>query len=77
MAKFVVSATVDDPKLKTDATFKYRITDNPNYVIDKDGGVEAKKGYTPQVGDKFTVEVTYKCKGDFLSKAYKTFTVKI
>lgn len=77
MAKFVVSATVDDLSLKKDATFKYRITDNDNYIIDKYGGVEAKPSYTPQVGDKFTVEVSYKCNGGFLSKAYKTFTVKI
>ena len=77
MAKFVVSATVDDPSLKKDATFGYRIIDNNNYIIDKYGGVEAKPDYTPQIGDKFTVEVSYRCGGEFLSKAYKTFTVKI
>lgn len=77
MAKFVVSATVDDSRLKKDATFKYRITDNNNYIVDKNGGVEAKSGYTPQIGDKFTVEVSYRCDGGFISKAYKTFTVKI
>lgn len=77
MSKFVVAATVDDSRIKKDATFGYRIIDNDNYVVDKYGGVEAKQGYTPQVGDKFTVEVTYLCKGDFLSKAYKTFTVKV
>lgn len=77
MAKFVVSATVDDPNIKQDAVFGYHITDNNNYIIDKCGGVEAKAGYTPQIGDKFTVEVTYKCEGGFLSRAYKTFTVKI
>lgn len=76
MSKFVVSATVDDPRLKTNAKFKYRITDNPNYIIDEYGGVEAKKGYTPQVGDKFTVEVIYKCRGEFLARSLKTFTVR-
>lgn len=77
MSKFVISATVNDPRLKRDAKFTYKITDNDNYVIDKCGGVIAKEGYTPQVGDKFTVEVSYRCPGEFLSKAYKTFTVKI
>ena len=77
MSKFVVSATIDDPSLKADAIFKYRITDNRNYIIDKYGGVEAKPGYTPQIGDKFTVEVLYRCGGEFISKARKTFTVKI
>lgn len=77
MAKFVVSATVDDSNLKKDATFQYRITDNNNYIIDKYGGVEAKPDYTPQIGDQFTVEVLYHNDRGFLSKAYKTFTVKI
>lgn len=77
MSKFVVSATVDDPNLTKDATFSYRIVDNHNYVVDADGGVEAKEGYTPKVGDKFTVEVTYRCKRGYLSKARKTFTVKV
>lgn len=77
MSKFVVSATVDDSRLKSDATFEYRIIDNHNYIIDQNGGVEAKPGYTPQIGDKFTVEVLYRCGGEFISKARKTFTVKI
>lgn len=41
------------------------------------GGVEAKPGYTPQIGDKITVEVSYKCKSCAISKARKTFTIKI
>ncbi|MBQ0113243.1 MAG: hypothetical protein KBT03_08960 [Bacteroidales bacterium] len=77
MSKFVVAATVDDPDLLKDATFSYRITDNDNYVIDTDGGVTAKPGYEPQVGDRFTVEVSYTCIHGYTSKAYKTFTVKI
>lgn len=78
MSKFVISATVDDPKLMTDAKFEYRILDNSNYVIDKNGGVTTKEGYSPKPGDKFTVEVIYRVKG-FLyhSVARKTFTVKI
>lgn len=77
MPKFVVSATVDDPKLANDAKFSWKIIDNDNYVIDKYGGVEARKGYTPKVGDTFTVEVSYICKGGFKSTERKTFTVKI
>lgn len=77
MSKFVVSATVDDPRLRKNAVFNYKILDNHNYIIDKYGGVEAKPGYIPQAGDKFTVEVSYKCAGEFISKARKTFTVKI
>lgn len=77
MAKFVVSATIDDPSLKTDAIFEYRITDNRNYIIDKYGGVEAKPGYTPQIGDKYTVEALYRSNEGYIYKSYKTFTVKI
>lgn len=77
MSKFVVSATVDDANLEKDATFSYRIIDNHNYVIDKYGGVEAKSGYIPKTGDKFTVEVSYRCEREFVSKIRKTFTVKI
>lgn len=77
MSKFVVSATVDDSELKSDATFNYRITNNNNYIVDQNGGVEAKPGYLPQIGDTFTVEVSYYCDRGYLSKAYKTFTVKI
>lgn len=76
MAKFWVAATVDDPKVVGDATFSYRILDNENYEIDKDGGVSAVKGYVPQVGDKFTVEVTYISSKGKESKSVKTFTVK-
>lgn len=77
MSKFVIAATVDDPNLKKDATFSYKILDNHNYIIDKNGGVQAKPGYTPKIGDKFTVEVSYRCAGEFVSKTRKTFTVKI
>lgn len=78
MSKFVISATVDDPKLLNDATFKYRILDNNNYVIDSNGGVTSKDGYIPKVGDTFTVEVKYRSKGSlYYSIAKKTFTVKI
>lgn len=77
MSKFIVSATVDDSRLKGDAIFEYRIVDNHNYIIDENGGVEAKPGYTPQIGDKFTVEVLYRCDKEFISKMRKTFTVKI
>lgn len=77
MSKFVVAATVDDPLLKKDAKFTYKILDNPNYVIDEFGGVEAKSGYTPKKGDTFTVEVSYVCKRGFISRKTKTFTVKV
>lgn len=77
MDKFVVSATVDDPDVIGDAKFTYEIIDNDNYWVDEYGGVEAKPGYTPQVGDKITVEVSYKCKSGAISKARKTFTIKI
>lgn len=78
MAKFVVSATVDDPSLTKNAVFKYRIIDNNNYIIDENGGVTAKPDYTPKVGDKFTVEVKYRNKNSlYYSVAKKTFTVKI
>lgn len=76
MAKFVVAATVDDPKLDKDAKFTYKILDNDNYIIDDYGGVCAKPGYTPKIGDQFTVEVTYVCKNKRTSKKTKTFTVK-
>lgn len=76
MSKFVVAATVDDKSLKADAEFKYRILDNDNYTIDAYGGVSAKPGYQPKIGDQFTVEVTYLCKKGFISKTKKTFTVK-
>lgn len=77
MSKFVVSATVNDPKLKTDAVFTFRMVDNDNYIIDENGGVCAKPGYKPVVGDKFTVEISYKCSDGYISKTQKTFTVKI
>lgn len=77
MYKFVVSATVDDPDVIGDAKFTYKIIDNDNYWVDEHGGVEAKSGYTPQIGDKITVEVSYKCKSGAISKARKTFTIKI
>lgn len=77
MAKFVVAATVDHPMLQGDAVFNYDIIDNTNYVVDEHGGVEAKPGYTPQVGDKFTVEVSHRCGGGYISKTRKTFTVTI
>lgn len=77
MYKFVVSATVDDPDVIGDAKFTYKIIDNDNYLVDEYGGVEAKPGYTPQIGDKITVEVSYKCKSGAISKARKTFTIKI
>ena len=77
MSKFVVAATVDDKELKTNAKFSYRIVDNSNYIIDANGGVTAKPGYTPQAGDKFTVEVTYRDKYGYSYSNTKTFTVKI
>lgn len=77
MSTFVVSATVDDPWIKKDAIFNYRITDNRNYTIDKFGRIEAKAGYVPKIGDKITVEISYRCEREYLTKAYKTFTVKI
>lgn len=77
MSRFVVSATVDDPNVVGDAKFSYKIIDNDNYLIDEHGGVEAKPGYTPRIGDKITIEVSYKCKGKYVSKKRKTFTVKI
>lgn len=77
MSKFVVAATVDDKKLTKDAKFTYKILDNDNYEVDSDGGVTAKDGYEPKIGDKFTVEVTYRCRGGYISKKTKTFTVKI
>lgn len=77
MSKFVVSATVDDPNITKDAVFSYRIVDNRNYSIDKYGGVEAIPSYIPQIGDKFTVEVSYRCKPGFISRTRKTYTVKI
>ena len=77
MSKFVVAATVDDKELKTNAKFTYRIVDNSNYTIDKNGGVSAKPGYIPQIGDKFTVEVTYKDRYGYSFSKTKTFTVKI
>lgn len=73
---FKVSATVDDPKLKKDATFTYKILDNDHFTIDEEGRVEAIPGYTPQIGEKFTVEVTYKCENGIISKNKKTFTIK-
>ncbi|MEG0773664.1 hypothetical protein [Clostridium sp.] len=77
MSKFVVSATVDDKYIKGDAKFRYRIIDNPQYIIDDFGGVEAHKSYTPQIGDTFTVEVSYICPDGFRIRTNKTFTVKI
>ena len=78
MSKFVIAATVDDPNLLIDAVFKYKILDNDNYIIDSNGGVTAKEGYTPKKGDKFTVEVKYRSKGSLYSSiARKTFLVKI
>lgn len=77
MSKFVIAASVDDSSLTHDAIFSYRITDNDNYIVDKYGGVTAKENYTPKSGDKFTVEVIYRCDRGYLSKSYKTFTVKI
>lgn len=77
MSKFVVAATVDDPELRKNAKFSYRILDNENYEIDKFGGVTAKPGYTPVIGDKFTVEVSYRNKAGYVSTKIKTFTVKI
>lgn len=77
MSKFVVAATVDDPELQKDAKFSYRILDNKNYEIDECGGVTAKPGYTPVIGDKFTVEVSYRSKAGYVSTNIKTFTVKI
>ena len=77
MSKFVVSATIDDPSLKADATFEYRVTDNRNYIIDKYGGVEAKPGYTPQIGDKYTVETLYRSNEGYIYKSYKTFKYNI
>lgn len=76
MGKFRVTATVDDPKVIGDAKFTYAILDNKNYEIDEDGGVSAVAGYKPQVGDKFTVEVTYICSNGRPSRETKTFTVK-
>lgn len=73
---FKVSATVADPKLKKDATFTYRIVDNNNYTIDEEGNVEAIPGHKPQIGEKFTVEVTYKYESGIVSKKKKTFTIK-
>ncbi len=74
---FNVSATVDDPKVVGDAKFEYKIVDNDNYVIDKEGDVEARPGYTPKIGDKFTVEVSYRSKDGSISKKRKTFTIKV
>lgn len=79
MADLVIAARVDDPELKKlnkNAIFEYRIIDNSHYTIDNRGSVKAVKGYTPKVGDEFTVEVTYKC-GQSVSTARRTFTVKI
>lgn len=73
--KFVIAATVDDISLKTNAKFKYRILDNENYEIDEFGGVSAVKGYEPQKGDKFTVEVRYIPKYGRASKKIRTYTV--
>ena len=73
---FKVSATVDDPNVIGEAEFTYKILDNENYIVDSRGVVEPKDGYTPHIGEKITVEVSYKCKGD-ISKTKKTFTVKI
>lgn len=76
---FKISATVDDPKLKIankDASFSYKIIDNDNYIIDKEGNVKAIPGYSPKIGEKFTVEVSYKCENGKISKKTKTFTVK-
>lgn len=77
MSKFVVAATVDDPYLIKNAKFKYRILDNDNYQIDKFGGVTAKEGYAPKIGDKFTVEISYRCEAGYISRTTKTFIVKI
>lgn len=77
MPKFVVSATVDDASLNKDAEFTWRIIEGGDrYTIDKDGGVSIKPGLTPCVGDKFTVEVSYRCKAGYVTKKTKTFTVK-
>jgi hypothetical protein len=75
---FKVSATVSDPKLKDkgDAQFSYRIVDNDNFTVDTDGNVEAVPGYSPQIGDKFTVEVSYRYNNGVVSKKRKTFTIK-
>lgn len=77
MSKFVVAATVDDPELQKNAKFSYRILDNENYEIDKFGGVTAKPGYTPVIGDIFTVEVSYRNRAGYVSRTIKKFTVKI
>ena len=66
-----------DIKLQKNAKFRYRILDNENYEIDKFGGVTAKPGYTPVIGDVFTVEVSYRNRAGYVSSTIKKFTVKI
>jgi hypothetical protein len=73
---FKVSATVDDPNVIGEADFTYKILDNENYIVNSRGVVEAKDGYTPQIGDKITVEVIYTSNGK-VSRKTRTFTVKI
>ena len=77
MPLYKVSATVSDPDVIGDAKFSYEIIDNENYTIDENGGVEAVPGYTPRIGDKYTVEVTYISSKGVISKNKKTFTIKV
>ena len=77
MYLFKVSATVDDPDIVGDANFSYSIVDNDNFIVDQNGVVETVSGYNPQIGEKVTVEVSYKCKGGAISKRRKTFTIKL
>jgi hypothetical protein len=74
---FKVSATVDDPDVIGDAKFQYSIVDNDNFTVDNEGRVEAISGYTPKIGEKVTVEVSYKCRKGYISKSRKTFTIKL
>jgi hypothetical protein len=76
MSKFVVSATTDDKYVTGDAKFEYKILDNNNYTIDEFGGVSAKPDYIPQLGETFTVQVTYKNSYGYLVRKTKKFTVK-
>ena len=76
MSKFVVSATTDDKHILGDAEFKYEILDNNNYTIDEFGGGEAKPDHIPQLGETFTVQVSYKDSYGYLVKKKKKFTVK-
>lgn len=78
MPKFVVQATVGDKYFKNHKPkFKYKILDNENYIISESGGIEAKDGYTPKIGDKITVEVSCKDKYGNTFKNTQVFTVKV